>query len=545
MKRRKPKDGKTGTIAVEEAANLLRRVPSRAWLIYLIMTGGFLLAALYYLAELSSGFNTTTDAAGGAALLALLFCATKVGQCYFMNRLQAVLTEKEDPPWTVRRIGRTFLQQSARQPWGFPSLLVTGLMLVPFPFALAFFESHTLYANGLRTSKEAGKLAGNAARNWPAQNGTGVLILTLFGLVLLANIIAAANFLPGLLRSVFGYELSIAQAGYNFMNTTFIGVFIAVLYLILDPLNKAFYVVRAYHAESRSTGADLRAFLSRATAGALLSVLLTCLATSSLTAAEPEEQVVTSGEVDEAIEQVLDREEYRWRMPRPEEAMAAGQEGSGILDFFESFGQWVNEITSEIGRWFVEIGRFIGNLFPDDSTPPNMSDLDFGWLGTVRILLFILLGAAILILIAMLVRQWKRRRKPKKVEATPETPPVIPDLTEETTQADALPEDGWLALAHEMMQKGEWRLATRALYLAALAHLAAQEWIRIGKAKTNRQYLQELHRRARGKTALHQEFAGRIRTFEQVWYGTHPADAGFVNEFEQAIQHLRQSHAER
>jgi len=542
MKRRNLETSRPGLAAVEEAASLLKRTPVRAWLIYLILTGGFLLAALYYLAELSSGPNTTGDAVGGAALLALCFCAAKVGQCYFMNRLHAVLTEEADPPWTPGRIGRAFLQQSARQPWGFPALLITSLMLVPFPFTYAFFESHTLYANGLRTSKEASRLAGQAARVWPSQNSNGVLILTLFGLVLLINIVAAGSFLPGLLRSVLGYELSIARVGYNFMNTTFIGVFLAVLYLVLDPISKAFYVVRAYHAEARSTGADLRAFLRRATAGATLLMALTVLLPVALPGAEPDTTVVSSREVDEAIEQVLAREEFRWRMPRPEET---APDASSTLDFFQSLSEWTSSMTREIVRWIAEIGRFIGNLMPDSPKTPSAPDLDLGWLESVRIILFILLGIGILFLIAMLVRQWKKSRKPKQIEAAPEAPPSIPDLTEETTQADALPEDGWLALANEMMQKGEWRLATRALYLAALAHLASQEWIRIGRSKTNRQYLRELHRRARGKEALHQDFEAGIVAFEQVWYGTHPADAGFVRTFEQSIQHLRQSHAKR
>ena len=37
--------------------------------------------------------------------------------------------------------------------------------------------------------------------------------------------------------------------------------------------------------------------------------------------------------------------------------------------------------------------------------------------------------------------------------------------------ASQLPEDAWLKLAREMVEKGDLRLAVRAMYLAMLAHL--------------------------------------------------------------------------
>ena len=76
---------------------------------------------------------------------------------------------------------------------------------------------------------------------------------------------------------------------------------------------------------------------------------------------------------------------------------------------------------------------------------------------------------------------------------------AVPDLNEESVTADQLPEDGWLQLARELMERGELRLALRASYLAGLAHLGHRELIHLARHKSNRDYDRELHRRARAQ----------------------------------------------
>ena len=75
-----------------------------------------------------------------------------------------------------------------------------------------------------------------------------------------------------------------------------------------------------------------------------------------------------------------------------------------------------------------------------------------------------------------------------------EAPPV--DLADENTGADRLPEDGWIALALELIARGDFRLAMRAYYFASLAHLAARQLIGLGRYKSNRDYEMELRRRS-------------------------------------------------
>ena len=94
-----------------------------------------------------------------------------------------------------------------------------------------------------------------------------------------------------------------------------------------------------------------------------------------------------------------------------------------------------------------------------------------------------------------------------------------------------LPTDEWLRLAREQIQKGDGRLAMRALYLATLARLSAEGRLVLAKAKTNLDYERELRRRAPAETQLHTLFAGRRRAFERVWYGRGEPEGEFVRSW--------------
>jgi hypothetical protein len=107
---------------------------------------------------------------------------------------------------------------------------------------------------------------------------------------------------------------------------------------------------------------------------------------------------------------------------------------------------------------------------------------------------------------------------------------AIPDLASEHVSAEMLPEDGWLALASEKAALGEWRLALRAVYLGSLAHLARRDLVRLGSAKSNREYLAELRRRARAFPVVPEAFGHCSRRFERVWYGNHEATPQLLAE---------------
>jgi hypothetical protein len=71
----------------------------------------------------------------------------------------------------------------------------------------------------------------------------------------------------------------------------------------------------------------------------------------------------------------------------------------------------------------------------------------------------------------------------------------------------------------------------RALFLATLAWHAQEGRLRLARFKTNLDYEIELRRRTLSAPVLADEFRGRRRQFEEVWYGAAPASDQLVREW--------------
>ena len=95
----------------------------------------------------------------------------------------------------------------------------------------------------------------------------------------------------------------------------------------------------------------------------------------------------------------------------------------------------------------------------------------------------------------------------------------MPDLHSEDVTADQLPEDRWLQLARELLDRGDLRLALRAAYLGVLAHLGQRELLAIARHKSNLDYRRELARRAAQRRELVGAFEENVFSFERAWYG--------------------------
>jgi hypothetical protein len=128
------------------------------------------------------------------------------------------------------------------------------------------------------------------------------------------------------------------------------------------------------------------------------------------------------------------------------------------------------------------------------------------------------------------MRIWQRRRI-KPVETISSAAVHVPNLTDEKVKADDLSTNRWLSLAAELADKGELRLAMRALYLATLAHLADHEMITIQSYKSNREYERELKRRAHEHRELISIFSNSLDVFEQAWYGMYQIARSEFNNF--------------
>jgi hypothetical protein len=92
-----------------------------------------------------------------------------------------------------------------------------------------------------------------------------------------------------------------------------------------------------------------------------------------------------------------------------------------------------------------------------------------------------------------------------------------------------LQEDEWLRLAREQIEKGEERLAIRALFLATLALLGERNLLKIARFKSNRDYREELFLRARSLQELRRAFDENTGLFERSWYGMHRLAEGALD----------------
>src|SRR5207244_10477872 len=79
-----------------------------------------------------------------------------------------------------------------------------------------------------------------------------------------------------LLKMLLGIGTAFAGSPWGLLNTTFVATVGALMYLCLDPLVKAVYLLRCFYGESLHTGEDLRAELKQFVpgAGAAAMVLL-------------------------------------------------------------------------------------------------------------------------------------------------------------------------------------------------------------------------------------------------------------------------------
>ena len=89
----------------------------------------------------------------------------------------------------------------------------------------------------------------------------------------------------------------------------------------------------------------------------------------------------------------------------------------------------------------------------------------------------------------------------------------------------------WMALARDLLAKGETRLALRAMFLGALAHLAHAERLTVARFKSNRDYRTELERKAHDLPEVLTAFGQNVRLVERVWYGAHSATSEQVEAF--------------
>ena len=535
---------------LEEAVGILRRSRAGTLGCYYIGSLPFVLVLLYFLTDMTQSAFASEKLIEGAGLVAAAFIWMKCWHAVFAGRLMEQLCGEAPRRWGFRRIGRVITGQAAIQPWGLILLPLAALVVVPLPWAYAFFQNVCVYGDG-RTDRPGAKPMSSAwhqARIWPRQNIVSMLVLSLFGIFVVINLSHAITLPPELARMFLNVDTTFTRGGFSEFNTTFLAIVLSLGYLCLDPLVKAFYALRCFYGQSLQTGQDLRSELRHLVSiGCLAICFVLAVSAGPARAAEnpptnpptspPSASGATGGEIspqdlDDSLNEVMARRKYAWRLPRPQETEEPTEDKSFMASAIETAWGWFKSVA----QWVIDaIQKVWDFLFP---TPDRGSDAGgssgaggggFGWVGLLRYLVYAALGGVVILLLVVF---WKRIRGSQAKDdnvSIVELPPV--DLEDENVTADNLPESGWLDLARRLMEEGNSRLALRAMYLASLAMLADKSRISIAKFKSNMDYLRELARRCHSMPQLLDAFGRNVGVFEAVWYGTHEATGQIIDRF--------------
>jgi len=535
--------GPSALALIEDAVHLLRRAPASAWLFHFLGAGLWVLAILFAWAYVSWFRPTRDELATGALLLVVLYAWLKTAQSEFCARLMSLRLGAPAEKFTLRRAARLAASQFAPHALGPVILVITGVITIPFARAWLYFQNTTVLGadakNNENNSDESDAMT--LAKLWPRQGWLGLLVIAALALLVFINIGIAFYLTPNLARTLFGVENFMSVSGWSVLNTTFIMSVAALTWFAIDPLVKAFCVLRVFHGRARRTGADLliemeHARVSRSAAVLVVLALFACaslLPCASTLAQEtppppaPSSQTQTQvapAELNHAIDEVLDRGEFRWQMP-PSKTQAADDS-----NFITRLFNWLYDVLKSVARAVANFITWLQNLFSrrnlDGMPVPEPTTESAQGLPLLQLFLYGLVAVLVGLLIWVFFTAWRKSDAPT-VNATKANPgtAATPDLTDENVQAAQLPSDGWLKLAREQAALGEWRLALRALYLAHLARLDAEGLLTLKRYKTNLDYERELRRRALQRASLADWFAARRREFEETWYGSARPDA--------------------
>lgn len=498
---------------LEHALELLRRAPVTAWSCYLTGALPFTLALIYFLIEMLQGAYATRRVLPLSLFVSLLFVWKQCWQGAFMAALRDHLAG-QTTAWSRARVFHLVTRQAAWQPLALAAIPLSFLALLPFPTVFAFFRQVSLLAGRgepIPVRATAAGALGNLRTHTIA-----LLVFLLTALYLWLNLFVTILFVPQLGQSFFGVVSDWTRMGALLANRVTVGVALLLMWLLLDPLIDAFYVQRSFHTESRSNGLDLTAALRRLLATAAL--LLWCAPAFSAPA-------VTQQQIDEAAEQVLQREEFAWRSP-------TGPVDEGpVMSWFRQTLRWIGQQADNLIDW-------LGKLFDRPETSAESGGAAAGRMSSLR---WLLIGLAVVIVLlagALFYRSWSRTQALRAAAPTGHQLMKV-NVADENVSADALEESGWLSLADELMAQGDYRLAQRALHLAGLRYLGGRGWITLARWKSGYEYQREIERRVREAPQVSHLFGGSLLQFEKIWYGRHAATADAVLAARESWKEIR------
>ena len=175
-----------------------------------------------------------------------------------------------------------------------------------------------------------------------------------------------------------------------------------------------------------------------------------------------------------------------------------------------SIQQWLRKLWNRI----VDL---LARLFGARRT--SAGNFNAGTVSLFRILFTAILLAAASFGLIKLLRGLRSRRKKGKDDEVREV--LGEELADDATAAELLNN------ANALAQQGDFRSAIRRAYIALLCEMEQRGKVRLHRAKTNRDYLDEL----KTEKALYPTFSVMTGAFEHVWYGHELATESEFNDF--------------
>jgi Domain of unknown function (DUF4129) len=188
------------------------------------------------------------------------------------------------------------------------------------------------------------------------------------------------------------------------------------------------------------------------------------------------------------------------------------------------------ERESTIARWIRRLKEFIVRLLRNLLGRPSARapQTGGGLYMVLQALIFLVLAAALIFGAVKLVRRFQVRQKPAEKAETREA--LGEEIPEYATAADLF------AMASELARQAEYRKAIRRAYIALLCDLDQRGKLRLGRSKTNRDYLDAM----RSEQRIYPTFSVMTLAFERAWYGqaraTEEEFHNFVSLYQEAIK---------
>jgi hypothetical protein len=528
-----------GALALaERAVHLLRQKGAAALVEYYIGTLPFILGLLYFWSDMSRNPYADRYCGPAAGGLALLFVWMKLWHARYCRRLWSALNDVAPEPWPWQRCGATALRQAAVQATGLVVLPLAALIVLPMVWAYAFYQNlSVLDGPETKTLKQLYQEALQQAMPWPGQNHLLLAILSVFGLLVLLNLAIGLMLLPYLFKWLLGVETAFTFSGMRAMtNTTFLTITGALAYLCIDPVIKAAYTLRCFYGCSRRSGEDLRTALKPFLKPLAMILFYGAIAAASLaplpTVAFADDPARTGTDnyvrqLDASIDRVLQERRFAWRLPREKFEAPEEEETGWLAATLNWLVEKIKAVFDAVDHWLESLAEWLRRRFPD---PEGRVSTGRDWRALIR-LIFYFTGIILLVLLLVALRRWWAARKAARRPSASKAGEPAVDINGESLTADDLPRDRWLALARELMDRGDFRQALRALYLAVLAQLGDTGRVAIARYKSNRDYLNELTRRAHAEPELLDRFSQCMAAFERAWYGMHPVAEAQLSRF--------------